>query len=965
MKPDAVAARLLARQGQPDFHQQLAELSFPLALETIAALKRRVDDAKLRNAHHALQIAEVAQAVATHSTLPEAQALALWARGNALYHLSRYQEALTCYQRAESLYAEQGKSLEVAGLQLNQVAVLQDMSDFQTALSLAAQARAICQEVGAPAQRYLAILEMNVGAAYQQIGDLAAALAAYDRGRALLTALDEVVETARIDINRANVLQEMGRFDAAAALYQTARAVLAETGHDQEVARADHNLGKLAYRRGQYQAALRFLEAAHSGFAAIPNPTEVATVNLYRSFVYRDLNLLQETISLAAAAEPTFKRESAHWMRAMSLINQGIGYQRLGVYPLAEQLLVRARRLLWRQGAYTRVVALDVDRATLALEAGRSATAQRLARRVERQFDPDTWPALTARTHILLARCALARAQPNPTVALRHAAAARSIAETYDLPESAAAAHALGGAYEAAGDLPAAWQQYQAALYAIESLRARLPLDDLRMGFMDDKLPMYAAAVRLGLHFASPAQVLAALNLAHTAPLARLSPSLTEPAPSDADLRTRLQTLRETWHWYQSKLEDIADLHADPQPERRASEMDVLRQNLRDLEAEIADLVRRRQVRTSASMPVGTTPAPPSALLEAAAAETFRADLQQRLGPRAVLLHYFVSADQFGAAVLTSDDLHLVPNLVAAAALQRVLRSWRFQLEHGPARVSPQARRQTATAHLSRLYQALVAPLEPYLTACEHVFLVIPPGWHDLPFAALFDGQAYLVERWQLTYLSAPEVLLHSAPTSFVPGHTGEPHALIVGYSENGRLPHTVVEARQVALALQSNMPTTCWMEDAATIAHLRAGIQTSHLLHLATHALFRPDNPFFSWMRLADARLTVADLYELTLPQRPLVVLSACETGRGQPRGGGLWGMGRGFLAAGAAGLIVSLWKIEDQAAAQVMADLYTHLLPMQARIAPSAALCQAQRLACARGEHPFGWASFIFIQG
>ena len=64
-----------------------------------------------------------------------------------------------------------------------------------------------------------------------------------------------------------------------------------------------------------------------------------------------------------------------------------------------------------------------------------------------------------------------------------------------------------------------------------------------------------------------------------------------------------------------------------------------------------------------------------------------------------------------------------------------------------------------------------------------------------------------------------------------------------------------------------------------------------------------------------------------ITLPQRPLVVLSACETGRGLARGGGLLGMGRGFLAAGASGLVVTLWRVSDEATAQFVESFYTHL--------------------------------------
>jgi CHAT domain-containing protein len=131
-------------------------------------------------------------------------------------------------------------------------------------------------------------------------------------------------------------------------------------------------------------------------------------------------------------------------------------------------------------------------------------------------------------------------------------------------------------------------------------------------------------------------------------------------------------------------------------------------------------------------------------------------------------------------------------------------------------------------------------------------------------------------------------------------------------------------------------------------------------LIHFATHAVFRNDNPLFSWMRLADGDLTVHELGELRLPNAPLVVLSACETGRGKARGGGLVGMGRGFLLAGASGLVVSLWKMNDQACAQWMVDFYRHLTNT-----PATALLQAQRTALREGRSPYFWAGFIFIGG
>ena len=76
-------------------------------------------------------------------------------------------------------------------------------------------------------------------------------------------------------------------------------------------------------------------------------------------------------------------------------------------------------------------------------------------------------------------------------------------------------------------------------------------------------------------------------------------------------------------------------------------------------------------------------------------------------------------------------------------------------------------------------------------------------------------------------------------------------------------------------------------------------------VLHLATHADFRPDNPLFSGLALADGWLTTLDIFNLRL-DASLVTLSACQTGRSVIGGGDeLLGLMRSFLAAGAASLV------------------------------------------------------------
>ncbi|MCI0579276.1 MAG: CHAT domain-containing protein, partial [Chloroflexi bacterium] len=918
-------------------------------------------DVHLRNPREGLQAVDVAEAVALAMGTSEAEGLAVWVKGNTYLYLNRYEEALACFQRGEAIYTGRGESLKVVGLQVNQVAALREMADYQAALVVAKRARAGCLELGEPAEKYLANLEMTLGWILQEMGDPETALATYDHGRAIFDRLDDQVSVALIDVNRAYVLESMDRVAPAEAILLQARAVLAEAGFTQEVARADLNLGQLAYRQGHYHHALRHLDSAYSGFAAIPLPVEVAVANLYRITVYRDLNLLEEIIHLARQAGQVFKRHKMGREYIRCLINEGVGYQRLNLLPQAERALARARRLLYQQGAQAILLLVDADRAELALAGGRINTAWRLARRLEKEVALEQRPALAVRVQLLLARCSLARSPADQAEAWQRASRALKVTQEYHLPaHEVQAYHLLGQVLEADGHDEEAWRQVQRAVVANERLRAYLLHDEFQIGFMEDKLPVYVAHVRLAHKLvsaqkASQAELLHSLSLAQTAPLLQLP---VQTAAEDSSSRARLAELRQSWHWYQSKL-DLPD-----RPEAvEAAAVAAWRRQLRKIEQEMGELMRLGRLRktTAPAAAEGTEQAEPAALL---------AEVQSRLGPQDVLLQYYVVQDHFQALLVDQTGIHLGQELVATPALERLLRAWRFYLRHAAESGRPiESDLATARAYLARLYQMLLAPLEAHLAGRSRVYLVLPPEWHDTPAPALFDGNQYFVERFQLVYLSTPRALpdLQAQFPAFPATLAKENglQAVVVGFSDGGRLPHAVQEARLVALALTSRGRTTSLLEEEATGSRFRSLGPECQLLHLATHAVFRPDNPLFSSIRLADGRMTVADLYEMVLTGRPLVVLSACETGRGRPRGGGLLGMGRGFLAAGASGLVATLWPVSDAASAELMAGFYRTLLSPHNTFDGAAALRAAQLAAIAQRQPPFHWAGFIFIGG
>jgi CHAT domain-containing protein len=131
-------------------------------------------------------------------------------------------------------------------------------------------------------------------------------------------------------------------------------------------------------------------------------------------------------------------------------------------------------------------------------------------------------------------------------------------------------------------------------------------------------------------------------------------------------------------------------------------------------------------------------------------------------------------------------------------------------------------------------------------------------------------------------------------------------------------------------------------------------------LIHLACHGRFDAAHPSASGLLCADGWLTLDRLAELRL-DRPLVVLTGCETGRVRvDRGDDLVGMMTALIAAGASGLVTSLWKTHDAAATAVMAAFYDALA---GGADPVTALRHSQCKVRQRFDHPAWWAPFVGV--
>ncbi len=187
------------------------------------------------------------------------------------------------------------------------------------------------------------------------------------------------------------------------------------------------------------------------------------------------------------------------------------------------------------------------------------------------------------------------------------------------------------------------------------------------------------------------------------------------------------------------------------------------------------------------------------------------------------------------------------------------------------------------------------------------------------------------------------------------------------------RLPFTRREAEAIlALAPAGSVLKATDFKASRSLA-LDPELGRYRYIHFATHSLIDSERPGLSALALSmvdengvpqDGFLRVNDIYNLKLPAE-LVVLSACQTGLGREvKGEGLVGLTRGFMYAGAARVVVSLWKVNDRATSELMARFYRKMLKEGRRPADALRMAQVEMWRQRRWRAPYYWATFV-LQG
>ncbi len=264
---------------------------------------------------------------------------------------------------------------------------------------------------------------------------------------------------------------------------------------------------------------------------------------------------------------------------------------------------------------------------------------------------------------------------------------------------------------------------------------------------------------------------------------------------------------------------------------------------------------------------------------------------------------------------------------------------------------------------LTDLYDRLFQPVEKLISRYKRIIIAPHLFWHYLPFHALYDrkGKAFLCDRFEVGICPSASVL----KLCIEKNRTGRGSALIMS-RDNGDLPYADHEADLLAASFYPECAVFKGQD--ANWGNLRSRPEGYDIIHLACHGMFDGSQPFLSGIDIPpdadEARRTyLLDLFDMHL-NCTQVTLSSCESGMNQfTSADELTGLSRGLFYAGAASVMLSLWKVGDESTCQLMENYYWHFAKnMRTK---TRALQLAMQALKSRPEfaHPRFWAPFVIM--
>lgn len=918
--------------------------------EKILSKTARKDDLKiahdLKNICYEVWTSEPAKAQKTASVLQnlmeinphdEIKALAFWVAGIAELTKGKLEKTIENLDKSAEIFRKINQEHQAANTQVAKLIALALLGKYDEAVKTGKQTLRVFEKYDD--ELAAGKIEKNLGNIVARRGKESEAEKYYLAARRRFIKIGNKIELAMSDNSLANTYAELNNFHQAEKFYAQALQNALDEKMFVTVAEIQASLGNLAFFRGRFDEALRYLELSRRKYEELKMPHQTAIAELEIADIYLELNLTNEAFEIYDKTVESLHKLKLQGEEARARANFGKTALLKNESKKAQNELKKAARLYVLEKNPNGAASVKLTEANLEFALKNYENALSII--LEAQ---DLLSKGENNRQKLFAKWFHGEILRN----LKHFQKAEkllleTLTEAVKQEQSNLAQiclNSLGNLALQTNDKHRAETYFKHAVKMIETLRAPLAAEEFRMAFLANKLAPFENLAKIYL---AENDLEKAFLFTEKARARTLSENLNGNfAQSSLDksskLSKKLEDLREELNWFYSRLNRA-----------ETSELKILQKEAKKREKQIADVMR--QIESTR-----TNTAKVSATCRNLSDQNDIKLLQKNLGKQKALIEFVNFDGSLSAFAITNEKIDFAADFADESEILMLLENLRFQfgaLRYGAKNLDAfmTELKKRADFYLQKLYEKLLEPLKDFIA--ERDLVVVPVGaTHYVPFQALRDGEKYLIETREITYSPSATVwqFLTKKPQRKLK------NILLIGFADE-RIPLVNNEIE----ALQKIFDNTKTFTDKdATFSNYTENASDFDILHLACHGQFRPDNPLFSNLHLADGFVTVRDICSQKLNAN-LVTLSACETGLNKVFAGDeILGLARGFLSAGADSLVLSLWTVSDEATTEMMKDFYAVL---QRGESISASLRKAQKKFIERGEHPYYWSPFALI--
>jgi len=857
-----------------------------------AMMRLGLVEARMEQYDQAIPVLEEAAEIMANLDLDAPYAAALADLGVVLENAAHYDRALDQFRSAARISEEMNRD-ELLARQHMRMGRIMDMrlSQYARAKQHYRTGYEIYEAMEQKEDMAQALLDM--GRCDRLLGNFRDASDACQKALALLD------EGDRDQHVRANIRMEQANIDWFQARYEDAfkgqREVLTaarENRWDLEEVNALNTAGLIWWTLGDHERALRELEQALTLAKKLKaRQDEVATTLNNMGLVYRDQGHYEKALEVLDEALRIDRKIRSKWAVAYDLKNQAMTCVRMGkadaALPLFEEAL---------------------------------ATAAAIGNRINQAK--------------ILAAYGDALAGLN-----RPDEAERVYAEALDLSRGMALRETEWRALYGLARLRIQQDRRESArdllfqaVEGSEGMRAEIKLEQLRDGFIANKMDVYETLVGLLVDLGKETEAFEVAERSRARNLIDLlgNQRLTLHGAVNQELYDQEKTLEAR----------ISEHEALVAQSRNKEEREIYGRGLKQAVDAHRDLMLEIQMKT-----------PQLASIVSVQPLTL-AGFRDLLEPGVGILAYYALPEEVLCWRITRDRTDLFRTPVGRKALRENVLDFRRILQN----LEP-------SDGLSQRLDAwlLSAPLSG-LEGVKTLGIVPHDALHHLSFAALFDGKEYLADRFPLFSLPSASVLRYTLERRV---KEKNPKVLAVGNPDLDNPALNLPFAEREVETIGWNFPEiTVLTGKRATEEWVVRHISDFGVIHLASHGEFDPVNPLFSAIKLArgdkdDGDLKTSEVFGLDI-QAGLVVLSACQTGLGRvTTGDDVIGMNRAFLYAGTHAVLSSLWRVSDISTALLIKQFYREYKKENTARSLQRAMAHVKQ----RYPHPGYWGAFVLV--